>query len=293
MPKSRSEERTMVESILVAVDNSRVSEAAFKQALVLASSMRARLVAVGVTPKYEGNMNRLKIVDLNTQLSAPFRKSLEDAASYAASLGQEIRTVHRIGEPSEEIVRVAEEEGADLVVLGNAKRSAVEKVLLGRKTAKVIAGSPCDVLLVPEMAEVRFGKILIGINGTPASSAAGSRALELAVSYGSEVHAVTAIDIPSDRRLRYGVLKDARQKGFKALEAVARQGERLGVQVFTELQETTPEKCLIEYARKKDIHHIILGSKGYFGVSDILLGSVVDRVAVQAPCPVQVVKKAG
>ena len=269
----------MMESILVAVDISRVSQTAFKQALALSSSMRAKLIAVGVTPKYEGNMNRLKIADANRQLSEPFRKSLEDAASYAASLGLEIQTIHRTGEPSEEIVRVAEEEGADLLVLGCEKRSKMEQVLLGGMRTKIISGSPCDVMLVPELSEIRFGKILVGINGTPASKAAGQRALDLAVSYGSEVHAVTAIDIPTDRSLRYGVLKDARQKGFKALEDIVMQGERLELQVLTELQETTPEKCLIGYAQKNDIQHIILGSKGYSGVSDILLGSVVERVA--------------
>ena len=60
---------------------------------------------------------------------------------------------------------------------------------------------------------------------------------------------------------------------------------------MTELQETSPEKCLMGYANEKDIQHIVLGSKGYFGVSDILLGSVVEKVAALASCPVQVVKK--
>ncbi len=124
----------------------------------------------------------------------------------------------------------------------------------------------------------------------PASKAAGLRALDLAGSYGSEVHAVTAIDISTDKGLRYGVLKDARQKGFKALEAFTKEGERLGLQVVTELQEASPEKCLTGYAQKKDIQHIILGSTGNSGVSDILLGRVVDRVAALATCPVQVVK---
>ena len=281
----------MMESILVAVDISRVSQSAFKQALALSSMMRAKLMVVGVTPRYEGNMNRLKIADANNQLSEPFRKSLEDAASYAASLGLEIRTIHRTGEPSAEIIQVAEEEGADLIVLGNEKRSKVEQVLLGGMRAKVIDGSPCDVMLVPEMSEIRFGKILVGVNGTPAGNTAGLRALELAVNFGSEVHAVTAIDIPTDRGLRYGVLKDARQKGFKALEAIARQGEKLGLQVITELQEASPEKCLLKYANDKEIQHIVLGSKGYSGVSDILLGSVVERVALHAPCAIQVVKR--
>jgi nucleotide-binding universal stress UspA family protein len=283
----------MPESILVAVDISPASQSAFKQALALSSSMRAKLVVVSVTPRYEGNMSRLKIENADRQLSAPFRKSLEDAVSYAASLGLKIHPVHRTGEPGEEIVRVAEEEGAGLIVLGNEKRSKMEQLLLGGLLAKVLAGSPCDVMLVPEISEIRFGRILVGINGTPAGNAAGRRALELAASYGSEVHAVTAIDIPTDRSLRYGVLKDARHKGFKALEAIARQGEQLGVRVFTELQEAPPEKCLAGYAREKGIQHIILGSKGYSSVSDVLLGSVVERVAALATCPIQIVKRTG
>lgn len=282
----------IVESILVALDTSRVSHSAFKQALALSASMRAKLVVVSVTPKYEGNMSRLEIVDANKQLSEPFRKSLKEAASYAASLGLTVRTVHRTGDPCDEILQIAEEEDADLIVLGNTKRSKVEQLLLGRMRKKIIDSSPCDVMLVSEMSEIRFGRILVGVNGTPASKAAGQRALDLAMSYGSEVHAVTAIDVPTDESLRYGVLKDARQKGFKALEAIARQGERLGLQVITELQEDSPAKCLIGYAQKKDIQHIVLGSKGYSGVSDILLGSVIERVAVLASCPVQVVKKA-
>jgi len=99
-----------------------------------------------------------------------------------------------------------------------------------------------------------------------------------------------AVDVPTDKSFRYGVLKDARQKGFKALEAFTREGERLGLHVVTELQEASPEKYLTGYAQNKGIQHIILGSKGNSGVGDILLGSVVDRVAALATCPVQVVK---
>jgi nucleotide-binding universal stress UspA family protein len=115
--------------------------------------------------------------------------------------------------------------------------------------------------------------------------------LDLAGSYGSEVHAITAIDVSTEQSLRYGILKDARQKGFKALEAFTSEGERLGLRVLTELQEGSPGKCLTGYAHKNDIQHIILGSKGgYPGVGDSLLGSVVERVAALATCPVQVVK---
>ena len=137
----------------------------------------------------------------NEQMSQPFKNCLQEADKMAASLGQSVRTVHRVGDPAEEIVALAEEEGAGLLLMGYPKRSYVERVLLGRTTAKVIGMSPCDVLMIPENAEVNFARILVGVDGSRYSMEAGQRALDLALSYGGEVHALTVLDIPVDRSL--------------------------------------------------------------------------------------------
>jgi nucleotide-binding universal stress UspA family protein len=280
-----------VHTILAAIDVSRVSQLAFKQALVLAHSMRAELFTVAVTPKYEGNMNRLSILDAERQLSSPFIQCLKDAASYAASLGMKIKTEHRVGAPSEEIVRLAEEIGASLVLLGSCHRSQMERVFLGRTAARVIAGSPCDVLLVPGGSEIHFRKILVGISGSPASLRAGERALQYGQSYSGQVHGVTAVDVPVERSLRYGVMNDAWQTGVEAQNAFSRLADNLGVPVMTSLKEDSPYACLIRYAKAKGIDLIVLGSHGHNWINDFVLGSVVERVASLAPCPVLVVNR--
>lgn len=280
-----------VHTILAAVDISRASHLAFKQALVLASSMQAEVVTVAVTPKYEGNMNRLKIKDANRQLSSPFLQCLEDAAEYAASLGMKITTLHRVGEPSEEIVKVAEEIHAGFVLLGSPHRSKMERVLLGRTMAKVIAESPCDVLLVPECAEIRFGRIMVGVSGTKASLKATQRALQLSKDYGSQLHGVTAVDVPVESSLRYGVMNDAWQKGVEALEVFAKMANSLEVPVVTALREGKPDKCLLHYAEEKDIHLIVVGSNGHNWVNDLFLDTIIEQVASHSPCPVLVVNR--
>jgi nucleotide-binding universal stress UspA family protein len=202
-----------------------------------------------------------------------------------------VRTIHTVGDPVDEIVRVAEEENAGLVLMGFPKRSRIERIILGRTTAKVIGCSPCDVLMVPEHAEVNFSRILVGIDGSPYSMEAGQRALELALAFGGEVHALTVLDIPFERGILYGVLEEAQRKSFPPLQTLVRQGERLGVRVVTEIREGSPYTTLVKYSEENKIELIVLGTYGRTALGNILMGSVVERVATISPFPTLVVKK--
>jgi nucleotide-binding universal stress UspA family protein len=51
------------------------------------------------------------------------------------------------GEPAEEIVKVAEKEKVDLIIMGSGK-SKIDKHLLGSVTEKVVHSSPCNILLI-------------------------------------------------------------------------------------------------------------------------------------------------
>ncbi len=280
-----------VKTILTAINNSQENRSLFKEALALASSMRARVIAISVTPGYEGNMNRFFLKQAEQQLNEPLQKTLREAKEYATSLGLQMSAVHRTGKPCDEIIAVANEESADLILLGCAKRLQVERMLLGRTTAEVIMNGPCDVLLIPEDAEIRFDKILVGISGSAASIHAGRRAIDLAATYGGEVHALYVTDIPTDRALRYGVMSDAEKKGWNILKDFVSRGEELDVPVITAVKGNMPEACLVKYAREKDIHLIVLGSKTRSLGFDMFFGSVIEHVTSLAPCPILVTKK--
>ncbi len=280
-------------TILVAIDPRPASQSAFQQSLRLAQFLKARLIAVSVTPRYEGNMHRWKIGNAEEQLNQPFRECLESVQRAAAAQGQAVRTIHAVGDPVEEIVRVAEEENVGLALMGYPKRSRLERVLLGGTAAKLIGRSPCDVLMIPENAAINFTRILVGVDGSRYSMEAGQRALELALAFGGEVHALTVLDIPLERSFLYGVLEEARQKSFPPLQTLAGQGERLGVRVTTEIVHGAPYNAIVEYSEANSIDLIVLGTYGRSALSNMLIGSVVERVASISPVPTLVVKRLG
>jgi nucleotide-binding universal stress UspA family protein len=53
-----------------------------------------------------------------------------------------------VGDPAEQLIGVARELDADLLVVGRRDQSAVKRLMLGSVSAKVLSGAPCDVLVV-------------------------------------------------------------------------------------------------------------------------------------------------
>jgi len=280
-------------TLIAAVDQTQASKEAYVQAMVLAASMRARLVAVSIMPRFEGNMNLLKIPDARALMLRPFEESLKEAADAAASNGLSVKTILGEGLPSDGIVDAAESEQAGLIILGNKRRNYMESVLVGRTAAKVIGQSPCDALLIPEGTTLDFNRILVAVDGSRYSMLAAQRALDLALSYGGEVFALSVIDVPVERRLIYGVLEDARGKILSALSTLSKQGEKLGVKVTTEIREGTPYKVITDYAEEIEAGLLALGTYGKTALRRLLMGSVVERALVLSPCPVLVVKSLG
>jgi nucleotide-binding universal stress UspA family protein len=74
--------------------------------------------------------------------------TLRAAAAEVEAAGVSVRTYAREGDPADAILDVAEERGADLIVVGNKGMTGAKRFLLGSVPNKVSHHAPCSVLII-------------------------------------------------------------------------------------------------------------------------------------------------
>ncbi len=138
----------MFHKILVAIDGSPASEKALAAAVDLAAHYHADLTAVGVAelPEVVGMVD--EVDEVRQQAEGHFRRLGEAAVGYAASRGVRLRSVVRRGHAADSIVRYAEAEAVNLVVLGQHGHSRIARFFLGSTSDRVSEHAPCTVMIV-------------------------------------------------------------------------------------------------------------------------------------------------
>ena len=71
---------------------------------------------------------------------------LQEAEHFLSPLGVSVRTVAGIGDPANEILSVAEQTDADMIVVG--RRHSRKPHVLGPLSSKLVRAATCDVLVV-------------------------------------------------------------------------------------------------------------------------------------------------
>jgi nucleotide-binding universal stress UspA family protein len=127
-------------------------------------------ILVGYVPKAEGRaalrraaeeaqLRRARLVVINsarggtsfdTEDSVRSQAELDDVRRQleAAGVESEVRQLVRGNEVVDDLVAVAEEVSADMIVIGLRKRSPVGKLLLGSNAQRILLDAPCPVLAV-------------------------------------------------------------------------------------------------------------------------------------------------
>jgi nucleotide-binding universal stress UspA family protein len=106
------------------------------------------------------------------------------------------------------------------------------------------------------------------------------------------LHVIDPIDSGYDaERVVLGYSEDwynSHEETAEDLFAEAR--ERTGREFETAIEVGRPSREIVEYAKREEIDHIVMGSHGRSGVARILLGSVAETVVRRSPAPITVVR---
>jgi len=138
----------MFNKILAAIDGSPASEKVLAAAVDLATHYQAELIALSVAEMPEVVAMVDEVDELRQSADDYFRQIGEAAVEYARSRGLKLRNVVVRGHAANEIIRYAEAEGVNLIVLGRQGHSRVARFFLGSTTDRVSEHCHCTVMIV-------------------------------------------------------------------------------------------------------------------------------------------------
>jgi len=273
----------MFRKILVGTDGSDTAEVAVGHAAALAERTGAELLVVHALPQERGRGESTLGPAEDVSSAAAGRSILEHEEKKHGGR-MPLRSLLREGNAADVLLDVADEEGVDVVVVGNVGMTGTRR-FLGSVPNNVAHHAPCHVLIVntswakdPTASDLDavklFGTLVMATDGSETAERALGVGADLARAVGSKVVLVHVGD---------------RARGDEVLDRAAAQlGE--GLDVGTMTVEGQPAEQIVGVAEQQRADLIVMGNKGMTGAKRFLLGSVPNAVAHHAPCSVLIAR---
>ncbi len=288
----------MIRTVLVPLDGSARSERAVPPAVAVARAAKAELKFVHVAPA-EANVKPVP------PTPGKYLDGVTARVHQAAGLQASSAILH--GPIAESLAAYATALPADLIVMTTHGRGPLSRLWLGSVTDTLIRHATVPMLLYRPGEGPRFdaaephelNRVLIALDGTPASEAAIRPAVELGRAFGAEFALLRVVEplpivagdgmtyMPSayDDRLLDEVVKQAEQ--HLAAVAARLRGEGLTVTTRVVVGES-PSSAILDASKSVDVTTV--ATHGRTGVSRFILGSVADKVIRASEGPVLVVR---
>lgn len=139
--------KDVYKKILVPVDDSNQAMNALHEAIAVANRNEAELFILNV--KDETRLRGTSIA-LAMSLDEIEEESKQIIKNLTKDFPKDVafQTVTFIGNPKKDIVKFAEDNAMDLIVIGANSKKLVDRILIGSTTSYVVEKSPCNVMVV-------------------------------------------------------------------------------------------------------------------------------------------------
>lgn len=143
--------KASIKKIILATDFSDMSKDAGSHALLLARTSKAELKVLHIfdTSAWSIPAHDYLAADAIIEgLEEAIQRGKDSLKKLAESFDLKVETIFREGDPVHEIIRIAEEENADLIVLGTHGYKGWKRFTMGSVAELVVRNAPCAVLTV-------------------------------------------------------------------------------------------------------------------------------------------------
>lgn len=276
--------------VLAGVDGSAPAEAACGWAARLASGTSADLVVASAwqPDQAEGTPEEFaqRRTAVQAQLDGPW-------STPARAEGASLRTLLADGSP-DVLLRVADTEDADLIVVGNRGAGGFASLHIGSVAHHLAHHTTRPLAIVPQPnAGPRLDTIVVGVDGSPGSAAAVKWCGSVAAPLGARVVAALAFE-PFVEWVPETDPKSWRRVAEQQMAEWVMPLRDLGIAVSTVIVEDIhPVAALADTATKRAAQLLVVGTHGLGGFTKMRLGGVALQLVHHVGLPVVLVPRSG
>jgi len=278
-----------IKKIVWSTDFSDEAEEALLYADAFAKAYNAKIVALHVVPDISPALYDAALV-VKGELAkrvAYVRKETQkkfDAIRKAKNL--EFATLIKEGNAAKKIIETAEEEKADLIVLGRRGLSAIEKLFIGSVANQVLRNSPIPLLLTKKKTgKPRFKKILVPTDFSEQEEIERDFAWKLAKGFDSELTLLHVLEL-HDYEFTPRALDemfDAVMKRLKGREKKEKEDIPVSEDVYRAINAAVG---IVDYADTHKYDMIVISTCVQSKIERFFLGSTTEKVISYSHIPV-------
>jgi nucleotide-binding universal stress UspA family protein len=282
----------LFEKIIVPLDGSENSEKVLPYVEELARQTNAELIFTGVCSECEQAFENL------------FKKYILEQHIQSKKKGIQARSIFLNGNPSEEIIKYADSNSADLIALSTHGRSGFKEWILGGVSEKILLHSSKPVLLISPKGKkektsrsVTLQNILVPLDGSALGAMSLPVAKELVKRTNGKIFLLNVILSTQrvigimnyatgfERQLANALHEQAQQY----ITGIAADLEKEGFESRYDLIDGIPSEEILKYANKNSIDLIVMSTHGMSAASQAVMGSVAHQVVHNSAIPVLIV----
>jgi len=305
----------MYQRMLVPLDGSQLAEVVFPYAKELAGRLGLEVVFLHVTSleKHGFAMHRVYVEQAAESIRRQAQDVQERTNIQPRGKAVETRVELVVGDPAEEILRYADENKIDLILMATHGRSGIKRWALGSVADRVLRASKVPVWLVragiPE--EIVYDEwpkrtMLVPLDSSQLAESVLPHVEALAKQRGAKLVKITLLSVFEEpyvnadypeasmnltwkehvRRIREHSKREAEQYLVRVQKHLA----DAGLNVRTEVLMGKPADEIINYAHNNHPNLVVMATHGYSGISRWEYGSVADKVLHGISSPIFLVR---
>lgn len=275
----------MFSRLLLPLDGSAHSEMALESARRLCQAVPARVLLVHVVPTFEEHPSLEEALQGVVQrLEASGEALLEQSAERMATGTTRVSTRLLRGNAVEQILNVATEWRADLIMVGSRGISPSDRYALGTVSFRVALLAQVSVFIAREVCT--FRQILVPLDRSVAAARAAAWAGDLAARMDSEVSLLFVISgdpLTVKFTVSRGIADPFLSRTEKALAERKVRPRRM-------VEYGDPPTEIVTQAQEGGFDLVVMGAKGVRDSSIFTLGGVTMRVIQRAPTSVAIIR---